>query len=100
MATTTKPGWAKVPRAGTILKAGNSVKHETGSWRTFRPVWHKEKCIQCFTCWVLCPDSAIRVENDKVCGVNYAFCKGCGICAAECPPKANAFDMKPESEFR
>ena len=52
------------------------------------------------TCWILCPDDSILVEDGKVVGIDYDYCKGCGICAAECPPKVQAFDMKRESDFR
>ncbi|MEM0162792.1 MAG: 4Fe-4S binding protein, partial [Thermoproteota archaeon] len=34
-----------------------------------------------------CPDSAILRKGNKV-EVNYDYCKGCGICANECPTKA------------
>jgi Pyruvate/2-oxoacid:ferredoxin oxidoreductase delta subunit len=38
-------------------------------------------------CWVFCPDSSILVdrENSKMTGFNLDFCKGCGICAVQCP---------------
>jgi len=100
MSDTQCPGWAKLPRAGAIMAAGNSVKFVTGTWRTFRPVWDEEKCIHCLTCWILCPDDSILVEDGKVVGIDYDHCKGCGICAAECPPKVQAFEMKLESDFR
>jgi pyruvate ferredoxin oxidoreductase delta subunit len=56
-------------------------------WRVFRPVIDQEKCVKCLLCWTLCPDGVI----DKTEGwltVDYDFCKGCGICAHECPRKA------------
>jgi pyruvate ferredoxin oxidoreductase delta subunit len=39
-------------------------------------------------CWVFCPDGAIQIENGKVVGIDLDHCKGCGICAEECPRKA------------
>jgi len=39
-------------------------------------------------CWVFCPDGAIQIEDGKVVGIDLAHCKGCGICAEECPRKA------------
>ena len=91
-------GWRDIPIGGVITDAGNSDTYETGSWRTFRPVHDKEKCINCLRCWVFCPDSAILVEDDKVTGVDYEHCKGCGICAKECPDKVKAFKMVLEGE--
>ena len=97
----TDPTWKELPTGGLITEAGSSKKYITGGWRSERPVWHEEKCIQCMLCWIYCPDAAIKVNAEgKVCGVDYDHCKGCGICAQECPPKVKAYDMKPESEFR
>ncbi len=91
-------GWKDIPIGGVIEQAGNSDDYETGSWRTFRPVHDKEKCINCLRCWTLCPDSAILVADGKITGVNYKHCKGCGICARECPDKVQAYTMVQEGE--
>jgi NADPH-dependent glutamate synthase beta subunit-like oxidoreductase len=41
-------------------------------------------CNFCDTCRVFCPENAIaRINGDYA--VNLDFCKGCGICAEECP---------------
>lgn len=77
----------KLPLAGVIEEAGNAKNYETGSWGTFRPIFHPEICIQCLFCWVYCPDSAILVEDGKVVGIDYDHCKGCEICHVECPTK-------------
>ena len=81
-------GWRELAIGGVILEAGNSVENPTGTWRTYRPVWDGEKCIQCLRCWILCPDSSIISKDGKVAGIDYEHCKGCGICAEECPVKA------------
>jgi 2-oxoacid:acceptor oxidoreductase delta subunit (pyruvate/2-ketoisovalerate family) len=53
-------------------------------------------CFECDNCFGMCPDTAVKKLGD---GLRYEFdydyCKGCGICAAECP--AGAIDMRPES---
>jgi len=92
------PGWKDVPRAGLILEPGNAASYETGDWRTFRPVWSKDKCIHCLSCWIFCPDSAIMVEDGKVMGIDYKHCKGCGICSSECPDKVKAIEMVREGQ--
>ena len=33
---------------------------DTASWRVFRPVMDKEKCIECGMCMAYCPVSAIK----------------------------------------
>jgi pyruvate ferredoxin oxidoreductase delta subunit len=96
-----EPGWRDLAVGGVITKSGSSRDYITGGWRAERPVWDSEKCIQCLICWIYCPDSAIKLnEEGKVIGVDYDHCKGCGICAQECPPKAKAYTMVSESEFR
>lgn len=60
----------------------------TGSWRVFRPVLDENKCVRCLRCWIFCPESSItRLDDDSV-RIDYDYCKGCGICARECPAKA------------
>ena len=94
-----KPGWRKLP-PGDILEAGTAQEFETGDWRSERPVRDEEKCTNCLICWVYCPDSAIMVEDGKIKGFNYRFCKGCGICASVCPPKIKAIKMVSERELK
>jgi pyruvate ferredoxin oxidoreductase delta subunit len=91
-------GWKDLPTGGVIVEAGNSDNYETGSWRTFKPVYDAEKCSHCLRCWVFCPDSSILVENGKVVGIDFTHCKGCGICAEECPDKIKAIHMVQEGE--
>ena len=81
-------GWKDIPIGGLIEEPGNSQEYETGGWRSQRPIIEKEKCSHCMICWVYCPDSCIVVEDEKVIGIDLAHCKGCGICAHECPRKA------------
>jgi 2-oxoacid:acceptor oxidoreductase delta subunit (pyruvate/2-ketoisovalerate family) len=44
-------------------------------------------CTQCDTCLVYCPEGIVRRKNGGY-DVDYTYCKGCGICAVECPRKA------------
>jgi 2-oxoacid:acceptor oxidoreductase delta subunit (pyruvate/2-ketoisovalerate family) len=85
--------WAEKPRAGHVLDPGNTDAYDTGSWGTFKPVHDSEKCISCLLCWVMCPDSAILVEDGKIAGYDLMHCKGCGICAEICPKKVQAITM-------
>jgi len=41
-------------------------------------------CFYCDNCWHFCPDAAIIKQADNY-TIDYDFCKGCGICAQECP---------------
>ncbi|MFW5984727.1 MAG: 4Fe-4S binding protein [Halanaerobiaceae bacterium] len=91
-----KPGWKEIPRGGVITEAGNAARYKTGGWRIKKPLWSEDKCIQCMLCWIYCPDLAFFVENKEVTGIDYDHCKGCGICANQCP--ANALEMIAEDE--
>jgi 2-oxoacid:acceptor oxidoreductase delta subunit (pyruvate/2-ketoisovalerate family) len=53
-------------------------------------------CFECDNCYGVCPDNAvIKLGPGKRFEFNYDFCKGCGLCAAECP--CGAIDMVPET---
>jgi pyruvate ferredoxin oxidoreductase delta subunit len=91
-------GWKELD-FGDSVQAGTAKEFETGDWRSEKPIFHKDKCINCYFCWVYCPDSAILLdENNKVAGIDYKYCKGCGICDKECPtkPDKRAIVMEPE----
>ncbi|AWB07723.1 glutamate synthase (plasmid) [Azospirillum humicireducens] len=52
-------------------------------------------CFECDNCFGVCPDNAIiKLGPGQRFQINDDFCKGCGICAAECP--CGAIDMVPE----
>ena len=42
-------------------------------------------CTKCSICWKRCPYGAIKVNEEKEPEVIKALCKGCGLCAADCP---------------
>ncbi len=91
-----KESWRQLPIGGLILKPGTSEDYETGDWRSICPVWDKEKCIHCLSCWMYCPEAAIKVKEGKITGIDMKHCKGCGICAKVCPAKVQAITMKKE----
>ena len=80
-------GWRDLPPGSVVLEGGSAVKFKTGSWRAFKPIWIEENCIQCLFCWIYCPDSAVVTKDEKMAGFDYDHCKGCGVCAMECPGK-------------
>ncbi|HHW27327.1 MAG TPA: 4Fe-4S binding protein [Firmicutes bacterium] len=86
----------EIPIGALITEAGNSKDYKTGDWRSMKPIWHEEGCVHCLMCWVFCPDVSIKVENGKMVGIDYDHCKGCGICARECPRKEKALEMVKE----
>lgn len=43
-------------------------------------------CFECDNCYGVCPDNAvIKLGPGNRFQFNYDYCKGCGICATECP---------------
>ena len=43
-------------------------------------------CSLCENCYTFCPDSSVwRKDPHETFEIDYEFCKGCGICAYECP---------------
>ncbi|HPU78973.1 NAD(P)-binding protein [Accumulibacter sp.] len=52
-------------------------------------------CFECDNCYGVCPDNAvIKLGAGKRFEFNYDYCKGCGMCVAECP--CGAIKMEAE----
>ena len=79
----------------TPINTRDSRVVKTGGWRAFKPICDNSKCIKCWTCWKFCPDVAIAIGEDGPI-YDYDHCKGCGICANECPVKC--IEMIPENK--
>ena len=65
----------------------------TGDWRSSRPEIDHSRCTpsktgkpSCFLCWLYCPEGVVKQGIPVTIDMDY--CKGCGICAEECPSKA------------
>ena len=53
-------------------------------------------CFSCDNCYGVCPDNAVLKLGDpgEAYEIDLDYCKGCGICVAECP--SGAIEMVPE----
>ena len=54
-------------------------------------------CFSCDNCYGVCPDNAViklGAPGERY-AIDYDFCKGCGLCVAECP--SGAIEMVPET---
>jgi NADPH-dependent glutamate synthase beta subunit-like oxidoreductase len=53
-------------------------------------------CFECDNCYGVCPDNAVtKLGPGKRYQFNLDYCKGCGVCVAECP--CGAIRMEPET---
>ena len=52
-------------------------------------------CFECDNCFGVCPDNAVvKLDPGQRYEIDYEYCKGCGVCAEECP--SGAIDMIKE----
>lgn len=52
-------------------------------------------CFECDNCYGVCPDNAVtKLGPGNGFEFKYDYCKGCGVCVAECP--CGAIDMVPQ----
>jgi len=55
-------------------------------------------CFECDNCFRVCPDNAvIKLGPSQRYEIHLDFCKGCGMCAQECP--CGAINMVPEQNL-
>jgi len=79
--------WKEISPAAVCWKS--SKTYLTGDWKSFTPDRDVKKCTKCLLCTIYCPDAAIHWNAEKGdIEFDMNFCKGCGICANECPTKA------------
>ncbi len=85
--------WKEISPAGVCWKP--STQFLTGDWKTYKPVRDPEKCTRCLLCVLFCPEGTIHWRPEKKdIEFDLNFCKGCGICANECP--VDAIEMRLE----
>jgi pyruvate ferredoxin oxidoreductase delta subunit len=82
------------------VKPNTTLANKTGAWRTLKPKFLYEKCTACTICQRLCPEGIIY-QTDQVNSLgkhpydcDFTYCKGCGLCAIECPFKAIEMELE------
>ncbi|MDR1083659.1 MAG: 4Fe-4S binding protein [Deltaproteobacteria bacterium] len=92
----TKPAVEAIAKVGDlplgfIGRPKRSRAAKTGDWRSVRPVLDRARCNYCGFCYFYCPDGVFQdMGEEKYYQADLDYCKGCGICAHECPKKAIA----------
>ena len=90
---TQRPELEKIRRQGTFDEVIQGLTEENALFEA-RRCMSCGNCFECDNCFGVCPDNAVvKLEGGRY-EFNYDFCKGCGICVAECP--CGAIQMVPE----
>ena len=80
--------WEDLALGAAVTEPGSAAKLKTGDWRSLTPVLDEEKCIKCGLCILYCPEFCRYEDEEGFARADLNYCKGCGICAHECPKDA------------
>jgi 2-oxoacid:acceptor oxidoreductase delta subunit (pyruvate/2-ketoisovalerate family) len=91
---TVRPTLEVVRRQSTFEEVQGGLD-ETNALYEARRCLSCGNCFECDNCYGVCPDNAvIKLGPGQRFRFNYDYCKGCGVCAQECP--CGAIAMVPE----
>ena len=92
---THRPVLEAARRASTFAEVVSGLDRDTALFEARRCL-SCGTCFSCDNCFGMCPDNAVLKTGDADTPylIDLDYCKGCGICAAECP--AGAISMVPE----
>ena len=88
--------WKDLEIGSIVTEPGNARQYRTGDWRSQRPTYDFNRCIKCGICYIFCPEGCIRQNDEGYFEADLYYCKGCGICAKECPTKVVAIVEEKE----
>jgi NADPH-dependent glutamate synthase beta subunit-like oxidoreductase len=92
---TMRPSLETVRRTSTFEEVVQGLD-ETNALYEARRCLSCGNCFECDNCYGVCPDNAvIKLGPGKRFRFNLDYCKGCGVCVAECP--CGAIEMVPEA---
>ena len=92
---TVRPKLDMIRRQSTFAEVVSGLDENTALFEARRCL-SCGNCFECDNCYGMCPDNAvIKLGPGKRFQFDYDYCKGCGICAAECP--CGAIAMVPET---
>jgi NADPH-dependent glutamate synthase beta subunit-like oxidoreductase len=93
---TMRPQLEAARRASTFDEVVGGLDEDTALFEARRCL-SCGNCFACDNCYGVCPDNAVIKLDEPgpyAYEIDLDFCKGCGLCAAECP--CGAIEMTPE----
>jgi len=90
---TIRPKLAAARRIGTFDEVTEGLGPSSALYEARRCL-SCGNCFGCDNCYGVCPDNAIIKAGPGGYLIDYDYCKGCGLCATECP--CGAIEMIPE----
>ncbi|WP_421742585.1 NAD(P)-binding protein [Cellulomonas sp.] len=80
-----RPGLEAARRTSGFEEVVRGLDAETAAYEA-RRCMSCGNCFECDNCYGVCPDNAvIKLGPGMRFEIDYDYCKGCGICVAECP---------------
>ena len=79
--------WKDLEIGSIVTEPRNARQYRTGDWRSQRPTYDFKRCIKCGICYIFCPEGCIGQNAEGYFEADMYYCKGCGICAKECPTR-------------
>lgn len=89
-----QPELDRLRRAASFDETTGGLDEQTALYESRRCL-SCGNCFGCDNCYGVCPDNAIVKLGTARFEVNLDYCKGCGLCAEECP--CGAIEMTEES---
>ena len=94
---TLRPQLALARRTGSFDEVQGGLSEDNALFEARRCL-SCGNCFECDNCYGVCPDNAVmKLGPGQRFRIDLDYCKGCGICAAECP--CGAIDMVPEESW-
>jgi NADPH-dependent glutamate synthase beta subunit-like oxidoreductase len=91
---THRPRLDVVRRTSGFAEVVGNLDEETAAYEA-RRCMSCGNCFECDNCYGVCPDNAVtKLGPGKGFEFKYDYCKGCGLCEAECP--CGSIKMIPE----
>ncbi len=88
--------WRELEIGVIATEPGNASQYRTGDWRSQKPVYLFERCIKCGMCQLFCPEGCVQQNAEGYFEADLYYCKGCGICARECPTMVITMEEEKE----